>query len=114
MNVVGLIIMMAIIIAPIIVYAVKYSTSKMKLNNCREIDRNASIVNITSVRDTWGKKVHIKTTVVFSDGSEYYTYKCRKEPGFAYFRIIVDRDVIEEIKEDAIKAHMKLFDEKNT
>lgn len=54
-----------------------------------------------------GKVKHIKTVVQFSDGSEYHTYYTKRELGFGYTRIVVDEEVIEEIKEKAFIAHKK-------
>jgi len=97
---------------PVIIYFFRYTFSRMK-NYGNVPDPTATIVGVRSENDNWGKYKHIKTIISFSDGTEYHTYKCRKEPGFGYTRIIVDAEVIEEIKENAIKAHKKLIEKNN-
>lgn len=92
---------------PVVIYFLRYSFSRINMDNCSRLDPNATIVGVRSENDNWGKYKHIKTIVQFSDGSEYHTYYTRQEPGFGYTRIIVDAEVIEEIKEKAITAHKK-------
>ncbi len=101
-----------LLLTPMIIYFVKYyGPSRIKLDNgCDELTEDATIVGVRSEPDNWGKYKHIKTIVKFSDGSEYHTYKCRNEPGFGYTRIVVDYEVIDEIKENAIIAHKKKYE----
>ena len=107
----GVIIILAVLLTPTIIYFVKYNTSKMNTDKCGRLDKNATIINVRSEKNSWGRNTHIKTIVEFSDGSEYYTYKSRREPGFGYSRLVVDKEVIEDIKVMAIKAHSKLVGE---
>lgn len=94
------------ILASVVIYFVRYSFDRMKTDGFI-LDPNATIVGVRSESDDWGKFKHIKTIVQFSDGSKYHTYYTRQEPGFGYTRIIVDEEVIAEIKEKAIAAHSK-------
>ena len=100
-------------LTPMVIYFVRYSFSRMNTDNCAALDPNATIVGVRSESDNWGKHKHIKTIVQFSDGSEYHTYYTRQEPGFGYTRIIVDEEVIAEIKEKAIAAHNKKVSKEN-
>lgn len=95
---------------PVVIYFVHYGFSRINMDNCSKLDPNATIVGVRSESDNWGKRKHIKTIVKFSDGSEYHTYYTRQEPGFGYTKIVVDAEVVEEIKENAIIAHKKKVD----
>lgn len=98
---------------PVVIYVVRYGFNRMNMDKCSRLDPDATIVGVRSENDNWGKQKHIKTIVEFSDGSEYHTYYTRKEPGFGYTRIIVDAEVIEEIKEKAIIAHKKKIEKES-
>ena len=93
---------------PFIIYVIKYSFSRLVVEDYSKIHPDASIIHISHEKDNWGKYKHIKTIVEFADGVEYHTYKCRSEPGFGYTRYVVDAEVVEEIVEKAIVAHRKL------
>lgn len=99
-----------ILIIPFVIYIVRYTGSRMKFDKCSSVDPNATIVEVHSESDNWGKNKHIKTIVFFSDGSEYHTYFTKNEPGFGSTRIVVDDEVIEEIKRRAMIAHRKKYD----
>lgn len=94
-------------------YIVRYSSSQINTDDCPQLDPNATIVAVRSEPDNWGKYKHIKTIVQFSDGSQYHTYYTRQEPGLGYTTIVVDEEVVEEIKEKAIIAHRKKVDKQS-
>lgn len=92
---------------PVLIYFVLYS-SKTVVSDYDKIRPDASIVSISHKKVKYGRDRNIKTIVTFSDGVEYHTHKTKSEPRFGYMQLSVDDEVLEEIKEKAIKAHRKL------
>jgi hypothetical protein len=82
--------------------------SKTVVSDNKKIRPDATIINISHEKVKHGRSRYIKTIVEFSDGVEYHTYETRYEPRLGYTQIIVDNDVVEKIKDKAIKEHRKL------
>ena len=99
-----------LLITPFVIHFIRYNFSRIIMENCSQLDPNATIIDVHSKSDNWGKNKHIRTIVQFSDGSEYHTHYARHEPGFGYTRIVVDKEVVEHIKAKAIAAHKKKVD----
>ena len=75
----------------------RYSIPKIDLDACEKLEKDAKIYSVTSENDNWGRKHHIKTIVVFTDGSKYITHYTHTEPGFGYTNLIVDKETIRPI-----------------
>ncbi len=100
-----LIVLLCLII--IIVPLVKYIPNRLNVDHCIELDSEATIVEIRSERDDWGRNKNIKTIVRFSDGSEYHTYYTTATPGFGYVKLSVDDKALTKIIAKAKAAHTK-------
>ena len=97
---------LTILIIPLIVFLIYYVPymSKTVVEDDKKIRPDATIINISHEKVKQGRSRHIKTIVKFSDGVEYHTYEVRRELGL----IVVDNDVVESIRDKAIKEHRKL------
>ena len=96
-----------ILLISFLVFYVPYM-SKTVVSDNKKIRPDATIINISHEKVKHGRSRYIKTIVEFSDGVEYHTYETRYEPRLGYTQIIVDNDVVEKIKDKAIKEHRKL------
>ena len=78
--------------------------------DCKNLRRDAKIVNVK--RDTVGSKnsKKIRTEVLFDDGFEFVSHKTDREDSLFSYRIQVTEKTAKEILKDAMEAHQKACD----
>lgn len=104
-----LVIAIVLALVCVMVYDIwKHSVGHTVVSAFCNVSPDAEICSVTSERESSGKQKYIRTTVKFTDGVEFYTYKTRTEPGLMHINLILDNEVREEIIADAMKAHEKL------
>ena len=81
--------------------------SHSTVKDCKNLRRDAKIVNVK--RDTVGSKnsKKIRTEVLFDDGFEFISHKTDRDDSFFSYRIQVTEATRKKILEDAMQAHQK-------
>ena len=82
--------------------------SRMSIPEGCTASPNAQIVDVSVDPVGNSKTRRLKTVVFFSDGTQYITFKSHDTPGFLSTHMVVDKEVLAEIFEDAVTAHDKL------
>ena len=82
--------------------------SRMSIPEGCTASPNAQIVDVSVDPVGNSKTRRLKTVVFFSDGTQFITFKSHDTPGFLSTHMVVDKEVLAEIFEDAVTAHDKL------
>lgn len=82
--------------------------SRMSIPEGCTASPDAQIVDVSVDPVGNSKTRRLKTVVFFSDGTQYITFKSHDTPGFLSTHMVVDKEVLAEIFEDAVTAHDKL------
>ena len=100
-------IIVAVMILAFIVYIYRYYIPHFKRPTNNALMPNATVVDISTVKERNYKNTRLKTTVSFSDGSEYTTYSSKSKTEGIFPMRYVDRDYQQVIANRAISIHNK-------